>query len=77
MTDWITTHETADEDSGLREKTELLELPHGCLVRQTTVQGNDGRFLRGGNRVAVALEFVPNLKLERHADTTVEFVYKH
>lgn len=73
---WVPVHQINDHDAGVMTQTEVLELPHGCLVRTTTVQGNDGRFMAGTNTVATAIVFVPNLKLERHADT-VEFVHKH
>jgi len=68
MKDWIETHSSTDEDAGLIVKTEVLELPHGCLVRTTLVQGNDGRLRNGTTTVATATVFVPNLQLERQVD---------
>lgn len=68
MNAWIRTHtEKYGKDEAL-EKTEVLELPHGCLVRTTVIMAG----LLGSSRPAVAVVFVPNMKLERHADT-VEF----
>jgi hypothetical protein len=67
---WVTVHQLVDHDAGITVATEVLELPHGCLVRSTTVQN---AWL--GNRIAHALVFVPNMKLERHADM-VEFAHK-
>ncbi len=62
MNDWIKTHDTVNEETGLRQLTEVLELPHGCLVRSTTVQR--GRF---SQPTAATQTFVPSLKLERAA----------
>ena len=70
MNQWIETHRSLDEAENLQEKTEVLELPHGSLVRSTVIQLG-----KLGNRATVALTFVPGLKVERHADM-VEFKYK-
>ena len=67
---WVQVHELVDHDAGLKEKTEVLELPHGCLVRTTVMQG-----AWTGSNIATALAFVPNLKLERGQDM-VEFKHK-
>lgn len=67
---WVTVHQLVDHDAKITAVMEVLELPHGCLVRSTTVQN---AWL--GNRIAHALVFVPNMKLERHADM-VEFAHK-
>jgi len=75
MNNWTKTHEVTDADAALTTTTEVLELPHGCLVRTTVLQGNDGKLLRGTVTVATALAFVPNLSLDRRA-TILEFKFQ-
>ena len=56
---WISLHKVVDPAAGVIVLTEALELPHGCLVRTTTIQKT---WL--GRRISSTLVFVPNLKLE-------------
>ncbi len=69
--EWMMVHEVVDTDAGVTATMEVLELPHGCLVRSTAVVSN-----LTGDRIAHTLAFVPHLKVERFKDT-VEFKFQH
>ncbi len=68
--EWLAIHQTVGLDGKVTVQTEVLELPHGCLVRSTAVYP-----AALGDRLAHAMVFVPHLKLERHEDM-VEFVHR-
>lgn len=62
--DWQAVHQVA-ATNGPRMTTEVMELPHGCLVRSTTQHTG-----WGGRRVAAStMVFVPGLRLEKHGES--------
>ena len=70
---WVGIQEQEDEVNGIATTTEVMELPHGCLVR-TTVHSPAG-FLRAAH-VSTALVFVPHVRLDKLPAGHVAFAHK-